>query len=368
MLMKKVSITVYFTFTVLLFLTIILLFGVACENGAVEDGTITLTFSLPETIEDLDSASPEVIPFVNIEGTGTLTIEGGAPTEYNLTFKSIYIPFDAMGPLAESPYHAQRVLLTITGTRDGSGLFDRITDLTFERQAFALEDIEDPIPEFDSESREYRKELIEATWDENGLRKMVNSSGDPPEIQSTTEYDYQNGSLYAYREAEGNGDYFSNGFHFIYGTPAPFQQLPSEIREYLAIPEDPSIPPLYPYERNPNFYELIEIFGYRYTADAGGRIGEFITQYGGPAMDMAIAAEVSLEDDERYVFSYDDEGRISAIDYYVFDLYMMGWVYLLRTDVTYSDGMPGIPFEELFIGPWGRGIFPFMMGPVAIAM
>jgi hypothetical protein len=85
------------------------------------------------------------------------------------------------------------------------------------------------------------------------------------------------------------------------------------------------------------------------------------------AFALAVPEDVAPVDREKYLFTYDDTGRISAIDYYTFDILGMMWIYQLRIDIAYSEGMPGMPFEELFIGPWGQGILPFMTGSAVVA-
>jgi hypothetical protein len=357
----------YFPIFAIFLLLIALLFSLASTCGTVTDetveeevvldGSIVLTFSIPGVEKGTDGY---------FEGTGTLTIENGVPTVYDLETKSTSQPVLDNGVdklavigLVDSAFRSR---LTVIDTQPGSGVFDQITKLSFESEQFELESFDDPVPDFQMD-RTYSKDDISFTWGSSGLGEVTVRSGEPLEVDSKSVYDYENGSLRSLRESN-DGIFFKSALYHLYDNDPPFQDLPSELVKYIADMESehPSIPPDYDYELNDAGYFEVNREQHIYTDDGNGRIGEFVRQFW-----FDLVAIQNWTNQDRYVFSYDESGSISQADIYRYNTFIRNdeipseWALVGRIDFSFPEGLPAFSVEELFFGPWGQGIIPFFM-------
>jgi hypothetical protein len=359
--------TKYFPVFAIFLLLIALLFSLAStcstvgeegvEEEVVLDGSIVLTFSIPGVEKGTDGY---------FEGTGTFTIEGGVPTEYDLKTKSTSQPvlpngidkFAAIG-LVNS---AVRARLNVIATQPGSGVFDQITELSFESERFDLQSVDDPVPDFQM-GRSYAMEHISFTWGSGGLEEITVQSGEPLEVVSKSVYDYEDGSLRSLRESN-DGIFFESALYHLFNNDPPFQNLPSEVVTYIADMqfEHPSIPPDYDYEANVNGYFEDIREQHMYTDDGNGRIGEFVRQYW-----FGLVEVQNWTDQDRYVFSYDESGTLLKAELYRYNAIIPNserlseWELVGQIDFSIPEGLPTLGVEELFFGPWGQGIIPFFM-------
>jgi len=336
-------------------LSLILFFPViSCDSGSSNgdgssSGTITVEISTPGFLPG---------EYGYQDYTGTLTVEDGNMTEYELTGRRFIGMADRDIVVIGSNYYAMRYKITRTVSREADGLFAGIAEATRELQYFYLETVDEEVPPFDPEGRGYEKGKGEFQWDANRLLSFTGYGMEGevwiPGSKDVYEY-YGNGKLESIRNADWDGEsfYFSEAeWYSNYDTT--FTDFPSLTWEFYASYEgdDPSIPESYNYATNPNVYDKQYHTQYSYTADSNGRIGTVIQQN----YETGIRAEPWVNELKIEV-SYDSSGNVSTVKLYFDD---EGWPEdpTMQMDFSIPSGL-GLSFEGLFFPPWNEVLFPF---------